>query len=63
VIIGNGLRVAIVVYGVTHWTEQLGTGLAHEALGLVVFFFIVLMALSTDRFLQAILLGTLAQSS
>ena len=53
VIVGNALRVAIVVYVSDNWTEEIATGTTHEMLGLVVFVFIFLLALSTDRGLSA----------
>jgi exosortase len=53
VIVGNALRIAIVVYVSDNWTESIATGTAHEMLGLGVFLFIFALALSTDRALNA----------
>lgn len=55
VIIGNSLRVAVVVYGVTHISEGFGRGSTHEMIGLASFAFIVAMAYSTDRIIQFVL--------
>jgi exosortase len=55
VLVGNAIRVAVVMYGVTHWTEELGTGWMHQGLGLVVLFFILGLGLSTDQMLNFVL--------
>ncbi len=49
VIVGNAIRVAIVVYVADNWTDSIATGTTHEMLGLVMFLFIFGLSLSTDR--------------
>ncbi len=53
VIVGNAIRVAIVVYVSDNWYEGIASGTAHEMLGLAVFLFIFFLALSTDRAINA----------
>lgn len=53
VVVGNALRIAIVVYVADNWTEEIAAGTAHELLGLGVFLFIFALAMSTDRALNA----------
>lgn len=55
VLVGNAMRIALVVYGVTHWTEALGTGWLHQSLGLVVLFFILGLGLSTDQLVSFVI--------
>jgi exosortase len=54
VIIGNAIRIAIVVFVAENWTQSIASGAPHEMLGIGVFAGIVLVALSTsiaiDRF-------------
>ena len=54
VIVGNAIRIAIVVYVADNWTDAIATGTNHEMLGMAVFLFIFLMALGTDRALNVI---------
>ena len=54
VIIGNAIRIAIVVLVTDRWTEAFASGIGHEFLGLLTFGLIMVMALSTDRLLAAI---------
>ena len=49
VLVGNALRIATVVYVADSWTDSIASGPAHELLGLGVFLFIFVLALSTDR--------------
>ena len=53
VIIGNAMRVAIVVYASEHWSESLAVGLGHDLLGLLMFLVIMALSISTDRLMQA----------
>ena len=53
VIVGNAVRVAIVVYVSENWTEAIGSGAYHEMLGIAVFALIMLLALSTNRSIDA----------
>lgn len=55
VMVGNSLRVALVVYGAEHWTPAIASGTNHEMLGLGVFVLIFILSLSTDRALNAVL--------
>jgi exosortase len=54
VIVGNSLRIAIVVYGADNWTDAIAKGTYHELLGLIVFGFIIFVTLATDRALNAL---------
>jgi len=53
VIVGNALRVATVVFVSDNWTNAIASGANHEMLGLIVFMIIILLALSTDRAINA----------
>ena len=53
VIVGNAIRIAIVVYVADNWNEGIATGTSHEILGLVMFILIFLLSLSTDRGINA----------
>ncbi|MEM7783957.1 MAG: exosortase U [Planctomycetota bacterium] len=53
VIVGNALRIAIVVYVSDNFTESIASGTNHEMLGLGVFLFIFAISMSTDRALNA----------
>jgi exosortase len=55
VIVGNAIRVALVVYISDNWTDAVATGTNHEMLGLAVFVLIFILALSTDRAIDALL--------
>ncbi len=55
VIVGNAIRVAIVVYVSDNWTEAIASGTTHEMLGLAIFLFIFALALSTDRAIDAVM--------
>ena len=55
VVVGNALRIAIVVYVSDNWTESIATGTTHEMLGLVVFLFIFGLAISTDRAVESLI--------
>ena len=55
VIVGNAIRVALVVYLSDNVSEEFATGTTHEMLGLGVFVFIFVLALSTNRFLDIFL--------
>ena len=54
VIIGNAIRVALVVYGTENWTEALSSGAAHKMQGLVTFALIIILTVSTDHLIQAL---------
>ena len=49
VLVGNALRIAIVVYVADNWTMAVTTGTTHGMLGLAVFVFIFALSLSTNR--------------
>ena len=53
VVVGNAIRIALVIYVADNWTEAVTTGSTHEMLGLGVFFLIIGLSLSTDRALGA----------
>ena len=53
VVIGNAFRVAVVVYVSENYSDRIASGWPHELLGLIVFVFIFLLAISTDRLLGA----------
>jgi len=53
VIVGNAIRVAIVVYVSENWTNAIASGTNHEMLGLAVFALIFVLAISTDRAINA----------
>jgi exosortase len=53
VIIGNAVRIALVVYLADNVDESFASGTTHEMLGLVNFVFVFLCALSTDRGINA----------
>ncbi len=55
VILGNALRVAAVVMLTDHVSDWFATGAGHEALGMAVFGFILLMVVSTDAFVGMLL--------
>jgi exosortase len=52
VVAGNAIRIAVVVFVSDNWTEAIATGGTHELLGLGVFAFIFMIALSVDRVIQ-----------
>ena len=49
------MRIATVVFVAENYTKALAEGRPHEILGLFIFFFIVLLVISTDRILQVII--------
>ena len=49
VLVGNAVRIAIVVYVSDNYTEAIGSGGWHQLLGIAVFGLILLLALSTNR--------------
>ena len=53
VIIGNSVRIALVVYLADNVDESFAVGTTHELLGLANFMFVFLFALSTDRGINA----------
>ena len=53
VVIGNAIRVAVVVYVSDNWSEAIGTGGWHDLLGVGVFVLIMALALSTNRAIDA----------
>ena len=53
VVIGNAIRIALVVYLADNVNESFATGTTHELLGLANFVFVFLFALSTDRGINA----------
>ena len=53
VIIGNSVRIALVVYLADNVDESFAEGTTHELLGLANFMFVFLFALSTDRGINA----------
>ena len=53
VIIGNSVRIALVVYLTDNVDESFASGTTHELLGLANFMFVFLFALSTDRGINA----------
>ena len=55
VLAGNALRIATVVFVAENYTKALAEGRPHEILGLFIFFFIVLLVISTDRILQVMI--------
>ena len=55
VLFGNALRIATVVFVAENYTKAIAEGRPHELLGLVIFFMIILLVVSTDRILQVIL--------
>ena len=55
VLVGNALRIATVVFVAENYTKALAEGRPHEILGILIFFLIVLLVISTDRILQVIL--------
>ncbi len=48
VILGNAIRIAIVVFVSDNWTTQIATGTSHEMFGLLIFWLIILLAVCTD---------------
>ena len=55
VLFGNAIRIATVVFVAENYTKSIAEGRPHELLGLVIFFMIILLVVSTDRILQVIL--------
>ena len=55
VVAGNGLRIALVVFISDRYTRAIATGIGHDLFGLLMFVFIMAMAISTDRLLQSVL--------
>jgi len=55
VIVGNALRIAIVVYVADNWTDSIASGAAHELLGFGVFLLIFGLSMSTDQLLNLFL--------
>ena len=53
VVIGNAVRISLVVYLADNVNESFASGATHELLGLANFVFVFLFALSTDRSLNA----------
>ena len=53
VVVGNAIRVAVVVYVAENYSDRIASGRPHEILGLVAFLFIFLIAVSTDRLFGA----------
>ena len=53
VVIGNAVRIALVVYLTDNVSESFAIGTTHELLGLANFVFVFLFALSTDRGINA----------
>ena len=53
VLIGNSVRIALVVYLADNVDESFATGTTHELMGLANFMFVFLFALSTDRGINA----------
>jgi len=53
VVIGNAVRIALVVYLTDNVNESFASGTTHELLGLANFVFVFLFALSTDRGVNA----------
>ncbi len=53
VVVGNAFRVAIVVYVSENYSDRIASGRPHDILGLVVFLFIFLLSVSTDRLFGA----------
>jgi exosortase len=54
VVVGNAIRIAVVVYVSDNWFEGIAAGAYHEFLGIVVFALIVALALSTDKAIDAV---------
>jgi exosortase len=52
VLVANAVRVFLIVYCDTRWQVALDTGWRHDALGFGVYAMILVMAVSTDRFVQ-----------
>ena len=63
VLVGNALRIALVVFISENYTTAVSTGWGHEVLGLASLFFILLMAVSTDRMLQFFVMQTRCKTS
>ena len=55
VLVGNALRIATVVYVSENYTKAIAEGRPHEMLGIVIFFLIVLLVISSDRILQVLI--------
>ena len=53
VLVGNAVRIAVVVYVSENWTEAIASGAYHEMLGIGVFALIMLLSLSTNRSIDA----------
>lgn len=54
VLVGNILRVFLIIFAHARWDMDLETGTAHEVLGICTYLGALLMALSTDRLFQFI---------
>lgn len=54
VLIGNAIRVAVIVYVSDRWTEAIATGFGHDVLGFATFLFVLMMSISTYRLIQAL---------
>ncbi len=52
VIVGNAVRIALVVWVSDNWTNRIAHGWMHDVLGIVTFVLIVLLVISTDRFIE-----------
>jgi len=57
VIVGNAIRIAIVVFVAENWTQSIASGAPHEMLGIGVFASIVLVALSTSMAIDKLYAG------
>jgi len=55
VLVGNAIRIAIIVYVSDTWTEVLATGTGHSIIGMLMFGFVLVMSVSTDRLVNAML--------
>ena len=54
VLVGNAIRVALVVYFTDRWTDAIATGIGHDLLGIAMFLFVLAMSISTDRLINAL---------
>ncbi len=54
VVVGNALRVAIAVFVTDNYSDVVAEGAGHQLLGIVIFWFILLMAISVDHLVKSI---------
>ncbi|MEM7453544.1 MAG: exosortase U [Planctomycetota bacterium] len=55
VVLGNAVRVATVVFVTDNWSDIVASGRGHEALGILIFWFILLMAISVDHLVRSMI--------